>query len=166
MLICYFVLNTDEKLQKAPQAVIEGIWNQTRKIADLGFEVGDELRIVSVGMAKKLLPIAIWLMRVRLQGDAPDYSSWLEIVRSIGESAVGFGKKNADLHYAAYHLADWPEDLANQLAWVLDVAPNQLPAIGWGGPLPLATQMGMTVQGVLPHIEMVLGKRAGLRPSS
>jgi hypothetical protein len=159
MFIRYFVLDTDDKLRKAPRAVIEGIWNQTRKIEDLGFQVGDELRIVSVGLAKKLLPIALWLMRVRLQGDALDYSSWLEIVRSVGESAVGFGKKKTDLPYVAHHLADWPEDLANQLVWVLDVAPDQLPAIGWGGPLPLSTQMGRTVQAVLPYVEQVLKKK-------
>lgn len=138
----YFVLDSEQQLRKASQAVIEGLWRGERNADALQIPLGSDLRILTVLCDDDLGAKGCYVLRVELaEGRITDESH-----RAACEAVV----LNADWgpHHPAvqYHFEGWPTDWQRQVAIAFDAHPRDIGQIGIGGPLPISEVVGISIR--------------------
>lgn len=154
----YFVLDNRNRLHKASQRAVEGIWFRKRPIADLKIPVGDVLRIATVVCDAKLRPIALNFLRLDMRDGAIEQDSRhaaLQIVVEIANCSPARRQRLEKQPLYLRHLEGWPEDIFQQLVVALDVSPTDFARCPFevGGPLPSASCADLSIREYLKYYE-------------
>jgi hypothetical protein len=143
----YYVVDARGQLRKASQAAVVGLWEGTRRAADLGCPAASEVRLVSVVCDADLLPQKLFLLRVPTTGGAFTQESRLTLYAFTQPDCV------TPEESVRHHLGGWPADFFRQLAVALDVPVAALDVpLGVGGPLLVAAATGLNPTQAARHL--------------
>lgn len=144
MKLSYLVVDDRNQLRRVSHATVSKLWNGTCTSQDLGLRSTHELRLVSVVLDDRLLPTKVYLLRVPLTHGVFTLANRLTLQLFAMPDCV------TDQEREAHHGVGWPEDLARQLAIVLDIPLRDLAGtFDVGGPLFVAAARSVSPQKAL-----------------
>lgn len=150
MQLFYFVVDDHQQIWKAPPDEVERLWQGQGRADKLDFEVGDELRLISVLCDEEIQPKICFFLRADLQNGRVTTASRIDAYEAVGNP----GRRRYDHPAAQRQFTGWPEDWQTQLAVALDVPAWDLRKIGIGGPLLMSDLWGISVAKVLEYFEL------------
>ena len=150
MLLRYFLVDIDNQFRLVSRHAVEDVWAGRRTVRVFDWEVGDELKIVSVLCDEETLePKMCFFLRTDLEDlEITDESRF-----QAYDAMTRHNKRRYDTGSANHQMAEWPHDWQQQLAVALDVPAMDLKRVGVGGPLLMADLWGYTIDRILDYFE-------------
>ncbi len=150
MQLVYFVVDREQQLRPVPRAIMEGLWKGRRTATDLGCDIGEELRLISVVRDETFEPKMCFFVRLELENGLVRRESRLEAYEAMSKPS----RRRYDSPAARRQFRGWPDDWQTQLAVALDVPARELRRVGLGGPLLMADLWGIPIEKVLEYFEL------------
>ncbi|MEX0718193.1 MAG: hypothetical protein WD066_16485 [Planctomycetaceae bacterium] len=149
MRLLYFLFDRDDRLHKAPRRAVEELWKKRRRAEEFRFDLGDDLRMITVIADDDLRPVVTFFLKVDLEDGEITDSSRIEAFEAVGRR----DRRRYDTDTARRQFAGWPADWQRQLAVALDFPAREFRRIGLGGPLLMADLWGISLKKVLDYFE-------------
>jgi hypothetical protein len=148
MKLRYFFVDEQGTLRKVKKALVQGLWEGSRHVEELGHGGADELRLVSVVCDKHLIPQRVYLLRLPLTSGKFTEENYLTLQIFTMPDCV------TPQEVARHHGGGWPADLLRQLAVAADVPLHLLQVpVRIGGPLLLAAALKVTPTEALRYLK-------------
>ncbi|MEX0700936.1 MAG: hypothetical protein WD069_02460 [Planctomycetales bacterium] len=149
MRLLYFAFDQNDRLHKAPRRTVEELWKGRRTAEAFKFDVGDELRVITVLADDRLLPVVSFFLKVELDDGEITDASRIDAFEAVGRR----DRRRYDTETAQRQFAGWPADWQHQLAVALDVPAREFNRIGLGGPLLMADLWGISLKKVIDYFD-------------
>ena len=150
MLLNYFVVDTDHQLRRVERELVEEVWCGARSTDELGHDIGDQLRVVSVlSDDADLQPQICFFVRAEVRDGSVTDQSRIDAY----EAMTVHQKRAEDTFPDSEQFEGWPDDWQRQLAIALDVPAIQLQRVGVGGPLLMSDLWGYPIDRILEYFE-------------
>jgi hypothetical protein len=148
MKVRYLIIDRNGALTRVSKAQVQDLWNGRISACDLGAAGGNEVRLITVLLDRKLLPKKIYLLRLPLTAGMFTRHSYLTLRIFAAPDCV------TPSEMFQHHSEGWPGDFFPQLAVALDVTGEQLNVpLGIGGPLLMAAAMKVTPREAIRYLE-------------
>lgn len=148
MKLRYLAVDEQGRLRLVRRRDVEALWKGRRAAADLGFDVENEIRLVSALCDERLVPQKIFLLRLPLTDGQFTRENWLTLRIFTMRDCV------TTREVIEHHTEGWPRDFFTQLAVALDVPRSALEVpLGIGGPLLTAAAMRVTPRQALKYLQ-------------
>jgi len=152
MNLVYFVIDEENQLRRVETEAVEGVWEGRMGTSALGYELPDELRLVSILIDDDLNPIVCFFLRLDLDGEEITDETRLDAY----EAVTARHQQQLSHPAAQRQLQGWPTNWPQQLAVALDVPVMEINRIAIGGPLLMSDLWGVPVAKVVEYFEDVI----------
>lgn len=149
MQLSYFVFDREQQLQRVSREMMEKLWDGRCTAEDLDCALDEELRLISVLLDHRLLPVVCYFVRLDLHEGRITTESKIQAFEAMSNQQ----RRKYDHPSAHRQFAGWPPDWQYQLAVVLDVPAGQLNKLGLGGPLLMSELWGVPLAKVIAYFE-------------
>lgn len=149
MQLSYFVFDHEQQLRRVTREAMERFWDRRCGPEELGCDLEDELRLISVLSDRHLQPVVCYFVRLKVRNGRITSESKVEAFEAMSQQQ----RRRYDHPSARRQFAGWPPDWQRQLAVALDVPARQINKLGLGGPLLMSELWGVPLEKVIAYFE-------------